>query len=34
MGGMAGAREVLEGGEVCIHMADSCLCKAETNATL
>ena len=27
-------REVQEGGDICIPMADSCCCMAETNATL
>ena len=27
-------REVLEGGDICIHMADSPWCRAETNTTL
>ena len=29
-----GEREVQEGGDICIHIADSLCCTAETNATL
>ena len=29
-----GGREAEEGGGVCMHMADSCCCIAETNTTL
>ena len=29
-----GEREALEGGDICIHTADSPCCTAETNATL
>ena len=29
-----GGREVLEGGDICIPMADSCWCMAETNTIL
>ena len=29
-----GGREVQEGGDICIHIADSLNCIAETNATL
>ena len=32
MGGVE--REVQEGGDICILMADSCCCVAETNRTL
>ena len=35
MGGMgSGGREVREGGDICIHIADSLCCTAETNTTL
>ena len=35
MGGMAGGLgEVQEGGDICIHIADSLHCTAETNTTL
>ena len=34
MGGMGGGREVQEGGDIGIHIADSFHCAAETNATL
>ena len=27
-------REASEGGNICMHMADSCGCTAETNTTL
>ena len=33
-GGVAGGREVQEGGDICIHTADSLHCTAETNTTL
>ena len=33
-GGMGGGREVQKGGDICIPMADSCRCMAETNTTL
>ena len=29
-----GGQEVQEGGDICIHIADSLHCTAETNATL
>ena len=29
-----GGREVQEGGDICIHIADSLCCTAETNTTL
>ena len=29
-----GAREVQEGGRLCIHIADSCQCRAEIKTTL
>ena len=29
-----GGREAEEGGGICMHMADSCCCTAETNTTL
>ena len=32
-GGWSG-KEVQEGGEICLHMADSLVCTAETNITL
>ena len=32
--GMGGRREVQEGGDICIPMAGSCWCMAETNTTL
>ena len=32
--GVEGRREVPEGGDICIPMADSCPCMAETNTTL
>ena len=32
-GGRAG-REAQEGGDICIHIADSLRCTAETNTTL
>ena len=28
-----GGKEAQEGGDICIHMADSCCCIAETNTT-
>ena len=40
MGGLGGGglreggREVQEGGDICIHIADSLLCREETNTTL
>ena len=36
MGGMegGGGREVQEGGDICIHIADSLHCTEETNTTL
>ena len=36
MGGMGkgGGREAQEGGDICIHMADSFCCTAEINITL
>ena len=30
-GGMGEEREASEGGDICIIMADSCYCTAETN---
>ena len=32
--GWDGGREVQEGGDICIHIADSLHCTAETNTTL
>ena len=32
--GVGGGREVQEGGDICILMADSHCCMAETNITL
>ena len=32
--GEGGGREVQEGGDICIPMADSCWCVAETNTIL
>ena len=32
--GMGGGKEVKKGGHICIPMADSCQCKAETSTTL
>ena len=32
--GGGGGREVQEGGDICIHIADSLHCTAETNTTL
>ena len=32
--GVGGNREVREGGDICILMADSCWCMAEANALL
>ena len=29
-----GMREVQQRGDICMHMADSCCCVAETNTTL
>ena len=31
---MRGQREIQEGGDICIHKADSLHCTAETNTTL
>ena len=31
---MVGEMEAQVGGDICIIMADSCYCKAETNTTL
>ena len=33
-GGWVGGREAHEVGDICILMADSCCCRAETNTTL
>ena len=33
-GGVGGGREAHEGGDICIHMADSQCCTAETNTIL
>ena len=33
-GAEEGGREVKKGGDLCIPMADSCCCKAETNTVL
>ena len=33
-GGGGGGREVPEGGDICIHRADSLHCTAESNTTL
>ena len=33
-GGVGGGREVQEGGDICIPVADSCGCMAETNTIL
>ena len=33
-GGLEGQRKVQEGGDICILMADSCCCMAETNIIL
>ena len=33
-GEVGGGREVQEGGDICIHIADSVRCTAETNTTL
>ena len=33
-GGMGGRREAQEGEDICIHIADSYCCTAETNTTL
>ena len=33
-GGEWGGRKAQEGGDICIHIADSCCCMAETNTTL
>ena len=32
--GVGGGREVQEEGDICIHIADSLHCTAETNTTL
>ena len=32
--GVGGGREVQEGGDICIHIADSFHCTAESNITL
>ena len=32
--GEGGGREVQEGGDICIHIADSLRCTAETDTTL
>ena len=32
--GLGGGREAEEGGDMCIPMADSCCCMAETNTVL
>ena len=32
--GEGGGRELQEGGDICVHMADSCCHRAETNTTL
>ena len=32
--GVGGGREGLEGGDICISLADSCCCLAETNTIL
>ena len=32
--GEGGRKEVQEGGDICIHVADSLHCTAETNTTL
>ena len=32
--GGLGVRKPQEGGDICIHTADSCCCAAETNAML
>ena len=34
MGGMRRVREVQEGGGICMHIADSLYCTAETNIAL
>ena len=34
VGCVGGGREVQEGGDICIPMADSCWCMAEMNTTL
>lgn len=33
-GGVEGAREAQEEGDICVHLADSCCCAAGTNPTL
>ena len=33
-GGDGGEREAQEVGDICIYIADSCCCTAETNTTL
>ena len=32
--GGGGGREAQEGGDICIHIVDSCCCTAEINMTL
>ena len=32
--GEGGKREVQEGGDICVRVADSCCCMAETNTTM
>ena len=32
--GVGGERKAQEGGDILIHIADSCCCTAETNTTL
>ena len=32
--GVGGGRDVQKGGDICMTMADSCLCMAETNTIL
>ena len=32
--GVGGGKESLEGGDICIYLADSCCCLAETNTML
>ena len=34
VGGRERGREVQEGGDICVHIADSLHCTAETNRTL
>ena len=33
MAAMRGGRKAQEGGDICIHIADSLCCRAETNTT-